>query len=103
MGGIFGVLFAPRDNTGSATAGNFVAANCSFDGKIYDAASPDTIAVGGIVGLGTMESATSVRVMNSTATVDIKDSLRVAGVYRYYAGGIFGYGGSCSQGGANGD
>ena len=103
MGGIFGVLFAPRDNTGSATAGNFVAANCSFDGKIYDAASPDTIAVGGIVGLGTMESATSVRVMNSTATVDIKDSLRVAGVYRYYAGGIFGYGGSCSQGGTNGD
>lgn len=101
MGGIFGVSYLLRDNN-IADAGNFVVSNSKFDGKLYDAMSPGVIAVGGILGLDSSDAQTSVRVMNSAANIDIKDSLKVAGLYQYFAGGIVGYGSSCVQGGASG-
>ena len=102
MGGIFGASYVPRDNN-VADAGNFVVSNSRFDGKIYDAASPNVIAVGGILGYDSSDAQTSVRVMNSAANIDVKDSLKDARLYQYYAGGIVGYGSSCVQGGSNGD
>ena len=102
MGGLFGVLYVPRDYN-APSAGHFVATNNKFDGKIYDAASPNMIAVGGILGLDSTESGTSVHVKNSVSSIDVKDSLKVPGSYQYYAGGIVGYGATCIQGGANGD
>jgi len=101
MGGLFGVLYVPRDNN-VTDAGNFVVSNSKFEGKLYDAVSPSVMAVGGILGLDSSDAQTSVRVMNSTANIDIKDSLKVAGLYQYFAGGIVGYGSSCVQGGATG-
>lgn len=102
MGGLFGVLYVPRDYN-VPTAGHFVATDNKFDGKIYDAASPNMIAVGGILGLDSTESGTSVHVKNSVSSIDVKDSLKVPGSYQYYAGGIVGYGATCIQGGANGE
>ena len=102
MGGIFGVSYVPRDNN-VTDAGNFVVSNSKFEGKLYDAASPSVMAVGGILGLDSSDAQTSVRVTNSAANIDIKDSLKVAGLYQYFAGGIVGYGSSCVQGGSDGD
>ncbi|MBR2271917.1 MAG: InlB B-repeat-containing protein [Fibrobacter sp.] len=101
MGGLFGALYVPRDYN-SASAGNFVTTNSSFDGKIYDAASTGVIAVGGIVGYDSIGPGTSVRITNSVSNIDVADSLKVAGKYQYYAGGIVGYGSSCVQGSNNG-
>lgn len=102
MGGLFGALYVPRDYN-NASAGNFVTTNSSFDGKIYDAASTGMIAVGGIVGYDSIGPGTSVRITNSVSNIDVADSLKVAGNYQYYAGGIVGYGSTCVQGGANGE
>ena len=102
MGGLFGVLHVYTDYNTSAT-GKFVVRTSKFDGKIYDAASPNVIAVGGLLGLDSIDAGRAVRVMNSASKMDAKDSLTVAGNYRYYAGGIVGYGGSCNSGSGNGE
>ena len=108
MGGLFGALYVYKKTNGSDTAASarhFVATNCKFDGKIFDAASTDVIAVGGFIGFDSTHTEISVKVENGYSKIDMKDSLKVAltdqKIYQYYAGGILGYGGSCGSGSDN--
>lgn len=100
MGGLFGARVVYSEY-GSPKAGDYTLVNGSFDGQIYDASSPNVIAVGGLIGLDSAVAGMSVKIMNSSANVDMKDSLKVAGLYSYYAGGILGYGSSCGSGSDN--
>ena len=56
------------------------------------------IAVGGLIGLDSLLSGMSVKIVNSGANVNVQDSLKEANNFRYYAGGILGYGSSCRSG-----
>lgn len=109
MGGLIGALSVYRENSGSKTEGNFVVKNSRFDGKISRASSIGEIGVGGIIGYNAINSSinsrTSVQVIESNANIEVKDTLKVAlgegKYYQYYAGGIVGYGGSCVSGSTN--
>jgi hypothetical protein len=100
MGGLFGVLTVFKSNVfgASANTGKFVLSNSKFSGKIYDASSTDVIAVGGLVGFDSTETNTSFQVVDGYADIDLTDVLQVAGKYQYFAGGIVGYGASCTSG-----
>ena len=97
MGGLFGAMVVYSENNVSKV-GDFTVSNSRFDGEIYDAASPDVIAVGGLIGLDSLLSGMSVKIVNSGANVNVQDSLKEANNFRYYAGGILGYGSSCRSG-----
>lgn len=100
MGGLFGVLTVFKSNAFGANAntGKFVLSNSKFSGKIYDASSTDVIAVGGLVGFDSTETNTSFQVVDGYVDIDLTDVLQVAGKYQYFAGGIVGYGASCTSG-----
>ncbi len=97
MGGLFGARLVYSEN-GSPKAGDYTLVDGRFDGQIYDASSPNVIAVGGLIGLDSAVAGMSVKIMNSSANVDVKDSLKVPSSYNYYAGGVLGYGSSCGSG-----
>ena len=97
MGGLFGVMTVFRKNN-SEIVGDFTLSDSRFEGEIYDAASPNLIAVGGLIGLDSAMAMMSVKILNSQANVKITDSLKVGGNFRYYAGGLLGYGSSCISG-----
>ena len=97
MGGLFGAMVVYRENN-SSKEGDFTMSDCSFNGKIYDAASPNMITVGGLIGLDSAIKNMSIKIVKSSAVVDIRDTLKTKGQYRYYAGGIVGYGASCGDG-----
>ena len=102
MGGLFGVLSVYRETKGleAGNTGKFVLRNSTFDGKIYDASSPTpgVMAVGGLVGFDSTASRASLQISESYSAIDLSDSLKIPGIYQYYAGGIIGYGGSCKGG-----
>lgn len=97
MGGLFGARMVYSENNSPVT-GDFSITNSSFDGEIENASSTGIIAVGGIIGLDSALAKMYVKIDSSNAKVAIKDSLTVAHKYRYYAGGILGYGSSCIAG-----
>lgn len=99
MGGLFGVMTVYMENN-SPKPGNFTLSNSSFEGQITDAQSPDLVALGGLIGLDSTIAMMSVKITDSRANVMIKDSMKTAGNFHYYAGGILGYGGLCT--GSNG-
>ena len=99
MGGIFGVVSVNRETSGMVTSsGNLTVSNSKFDGKITNASSPAVIAVGGIVGYDSTGNMSSLSLVQNYSKIDVKDDLKDAGNYQYYAGGIVGYGGSCLGG-----
>ena len=106
MGGLFGVISVHREVSGATPSANVVIKGGKFDGKIYNASAPydatvlnsGVIAVGGLVGFDSTAQSSSLQFVESYAKVDVKDSLKVKGIYQYYAGGIMGYGGSCESG-----
>ena len=100
MGGLFGVMTVFRKNS-SDVVGNFTLSSSRFEGEIYNAASPNLIAVGGLIGLDSAVARMSVKISNSQANVKISDSLAVERELRYYAGGLLGYGSSCISGSQN--
>ena len=103
MGGLFGALTVFKSTKGDAkvNTGKFILRNSKFGGKIYDASSSDIIAVGGLVGFDSTESSASFQVVDGYANIDMTDNLKKAGDYQYFAGGIVGYGASCSNGSVN--
>ena len=106
MGGLFGLISVHREVSGATPSANVVIKGGKFDGKIYNASAPydasvlnsGVIAVGGLVGFDSTAQSSSLQFVESYAKVDVKDSLKVKGIYQYYAGGIMGYGGSCESG-----
>lgn len=75
----------------------------SFAGEIGDASSPDVIAVGGLVGRDSLLAFTKLEIVNSTANISFTDEVKKTGSYRYYAGGILGYGNNCASSNRNTD
>lgn len=102
MGGLFGVKTVYVENN-SARPGDFTMTGVRFDGLIYDAAPTAVVAVGGLIGLDSSLAGMTERIVNGLAKVDIADSLKVAGNYRYYAGGLLGYGSSCISSSGDGE
>lgn len=75
----------------------------SFTGEIGEASSPDIIAVGGLVGRDSLLAFTKFEIVNSTANISFEDEVKSAGRYRYFAGGILGYGNNCASSNRNTD
>ena len=98
MGGLFGALFVTAEGEAKNNTGKFFLRNSKFDGKIYDASSSDIMALGGLVGFDSTESRASLQIVDGYANIDMNDNLKVAGEYQYFAGGIVGYGASCTNG-----
>ncbi len=83
------------DEDNAPTPGRVSIIRSSFDGVIGEARSPDMITVGGLVGRDSSIARMSVVIDQSSANVNILDSIETAGNYRYYVGGILGYGNNC--------
>lgn len=99
MGGLFGVMTVYHENN-SPVRGNFTMMNSSFEGIITGASVSSTdqavgiMAVGGLIGYDSLMAGMSVTISGSSANAVLVDSVRSAGNYHYYAGGLVGYGGA---------
>ncbi len=99
MGGLFGVMTVYHENN-SPVRGNFTMKNSSFEGIITGASVSSTdqtvgiMAVGGLIGYDSLMAGMSVTISGSSANAVLVDSVRSAGNYHYYAGGLVGYGGA---------
>ncbi len=97
MGGLIGYSSMLYTNNSPITADTCVVKldQGTFKGRIGGASSPDMIAVGGLVGRDSLWARTKLEIVNSTADITFADEVVTTGNYRYYAGGILGYGNNC--------
>jgi len=105
MGGLFG-LVATHMSNGSAVNGRVVLRNSSFAGELGDSRSSKEEAnvdsmmvfIGGLVGRNSITHQSAFKMKSVRANVAIKDSISVAGNYRYSVGGLLGSMVDCSNG-----
>lgn len=97
MGGVFGYVSILYQNNSPVTSDTGIVKleNISFTGELGGASSSDHIAVGGLVGRDSLLAFSKLEIVNSSANISFADELTTAGNYRYYAGGLIGYGNNC--------
>ena len=92
MGGLFGeVSFMPFGATKNYTIQDVV-----VDSVRLLKGMSDNVYAGGLVGRIGFQKGNSVKIMNARASVNIDDSLKTAGDYRFFAGGFVGTTSECT-------
>ena len=92
MGGLFGeVAFMPFGSTMTYTIQNVV-----VDSVRLLKGMSDNVYAGGLVGRVWLQQGSPVKIMNSRVNVNIEDSLKTAGDFRFFAGGLVGTTSECT-------
>lgn len=105
MGGLFGFLSVHYKNK-SAEEGTISLSKSKFDGEIRDGSTAvsgtngDTVgfvSMGGLIGRDSILSLSALKIDTSSAVVDIADSVKVSGNFRYMVGGLLGSTSKCNN------
>lgn len=102
MGGLFGFLSVNYRNQ-SAEEGVISLSKSKFEGVIGDgstAVSGDTVgfvSMGGLIGRDSILALSALKIDTSSAIVDIADSVKVSGNFRYMVGGLLGSSSKCNN------
>lgn len=105
MGGLFGFLSVHYKNK-SAEEGTISLSKSKFEGEIRDGSTAvsgtngDTVgfvSMGGLIGRDSILSLSALKIDTSSAIVDIADSVKVSGNFRYMVGGLLGSTSKCNN------
>lgn len=105
MGGLFGFLSVHYKNK-SAEEGAISLSKSKFEGEIRDGSTAvsgtngDTVgfvSMGGLIGRDSILSLSALKIDTSSAIIDIADSVKVSGNFRYMVGGLLGSTSKCNN------